>query len=149
MSRYLLYFLLIHAALLWLMLMIKLGSLVSPWQTGFMAETWVVLGLAYIFDIIFISFAVPMSLSTDRELSRLVNIMLLIIICTFMLTLKGLMPYLLPLDLLQLCPNLLSLPWITFLVSVVVFWRRSGRIDKQLLAVRSEQEDNNLSVESI
>lgn len=149
MSRYLLYFLLIHAALLWLMLMVKLGSFISPWQSGFTAETWLILGIAYSFDIIFISFAVPLSLSTDRELSRLVSIMLLIIICTFMLTLKSLMVYLLPLNLPQLCSSFLSMPWVTLLVSLTIFWRRSSRIDKQILAAHSEQSPSDLSADSL
>ena len=121
-----LYLLLVHGALLWLTALIWLGSLVSPWQMGLTAETLWVLGAAYIADIIFISFAVPLSLSTDRGLSRLVTLMLLVIICSLMLALKGLFPYL-PLDLLEVCPMLPSLPWTIFLLSVAAFWRRSDR----------------------
>ena len=126
-SRYLLYLLLVHGALLWLMAMIGLGSLVSPYQAGFTPETWMVLTTAYMFDIVFISFAVPLSLSTDRGLSRLMIMMLLVIICSLMLAMKGLMPYL-PLNLQEVCPTLPSLPWTVFLLSVVVFWRRSGQM---------------------
>lgn len=136
-SRYVLYLLLVHGALLWLMAMIWLGSLVSPWQPGFTTETLLVLGAAYMADIIFISFAVPLSLSTDRGMSRLVTLMLLVVICSLMLALKGLLPYL-PLNLLEVCPMLPSLPWTVFLLSLVVFWRRSGQTERSYLTEESE-----------
>ena len=130
MSRYLLYFLLVHGALLWLVVMISAGSMISPWQQGLTAETWRVLMPAYMFDIVFISFAVPLSLSTDRGMSRLMTMMLLIIFCSLMLTLRGLMPYL-PANVLEVCPTLPTLPVTVFAISVVVFWKRSGQTEQQ------------------
>lgn len=136
-SRYVLYLLLVHGALLWLMVLIYLGSWVSPWQPGLTAETLLVLAAAYMADIIFISFAIPLSLSTDRGMSRLVTLMLLIIICSLMLALKGLLPYL-PLNLLEVCPLLPSLPWTVFLLSMVFFWRKSDEKEQPLFVRENE-----------
>lgn len=141
-SRYLLYLLLVHGALLWLSALIWLGSMVSPWQLGFTTETLMVLTTAYMFDIVFISFAVPLSLSTDRGISRLMTMMLLVIICSLMMAMKGLMPYL-PLNLQEVCPMLPSLPWTVFLMSVVVFWRRSGQTNQQALAESEKDRPQN------
>ena len=63
-------------------------------------------------------------------MSRLMTMMLLIIFCSLMLTLRGLMPYL-PANVLEVCPTLPTLPVTVFAISVVVFWKRSGQTEQQ------------------
>ena len=106
--------------------------------------------LAYVGDVTLISFAVPLSLANNRSTARLMVLMLLVVLATLMLNLRGLMP-LLPPDLLSHCTLLLPMPLVIFLFSMIMYTRQFSdgeSVESFARAMTQEEVLGNSSVKA-